>query len=54
MIGSSAAASQDGCPPSRVAAGDFPKPSWISKRCKVWKESDISGWMAARLQDEAA
>ena len=33
----------------KVAAGEFPRPLWISKRRKVWKESDVSGWMAAQL-----
>ncbi len=32
----------------RVAAGEFPKPFWISKRRKVWKESDVSVWMTAQ------
>ena len=38
----------------KVASGEFPKPFWISKRRKVWKESDVSGWIAARLQGEEA
>ena len=33
----------------KVATGEFPKPFWISKRRKVWKESDISRWMAAQV-----
>lgn len=32
----------------KVAAGEFPKPFWISKRRKVWKESDVDSWMAAQ------
>ena len=32
----------------KVATGEFPKPFWISKRRKVWKESDVSVWMAAQ------
>lgn len=32
----------------KVAMGEFPKPFWISKRRKVWKESDIIAWMAAQ------
>lgn len=32
----------------KVAAGEFPKPLWISTRRKVWKETDVSGWMAAQ------
>ena len=33
----------------KVATGEFPKPFWISKRRKVWKESEVSGWMAAQV-----
>ena len=32
----------------KVTAGEFPKPLWISERRKVWKESEVSGWMAAQ------
>ena len=32
----------------KVAAGEFPKPLWISQRRKVWKESDVGNWMAAQ------
>ena len=32
----------------KVAAGQFPKPFWISARRKVWKESEVGSWMAAQ------
>ena len=33
----------------KVAAGEFPRPLWISHRRKVWKSSEVSDWMAAQI-----
>ena len=32
----------------KVAAGEFPRPFWISERRKVWRMSEVGSWMAAR------
>lgn len=37
----------------KVSSGEFPKPIWISKRRKVWKESEVERWIGARMQDPA-
>lgn len=32
-----------------VVAGKFPKPTHLSERVTVWKESDVDQWLAAKF-----
>lgn len=33
-----------------VASGDFPKPIELHGRTRAWVESDVSDWIAAKIQ----
>lgn len=33
-----------------IAAGDFPKPIELHGRSRAWVESDVSDWIAAKIE----
>lgn len=35
---------------AKVASGDFPKPVAIGSRAVAWVESEVSGWIQARIE----
>jgi prophage regulatory protein len=38
----------------RVAAGAFPRPVRIGKRRVAWVQSEISDWLAARMEERGS
>jgi prophage regulatory protein len=38
----------------RVAAGAFPQPVRIGKRRVAWVQSEVSDWLAARMEERGA
>jgi predicted DNA-binding transcriptional regulator AlpA len=37
-----------------VAQGRFPKPTSLSATVKVWRESNVNGWIESQCADEEA
>lgn len=38
----------------RVAAGAFPRPVRIGKRRVAWVQSEVSDWLAARMEERGS